>query len=65
MAVAAGLSEIDIAHRHLVAYANVVLPHSDPFDLLIVAQARADGLTLVTSDRKILQAVPDAVNATT
>ncbi|HWO90141.1 MAG TPA: type II toxin-antitoxin system VapC family toxin [Gemmatimonadales bacterium] len=41
---------IDFSHAELVA----TLPnhHSDPFDRMLVAQARAAGLTLVTHDRR-------------
>jgi PIN domain nuclease of toxin-antitoxin system len=51
---ALGLDELPVARRHLVALADVVLPHADPFDTLLVAQAMMDGLTLVTADAKLL-----------
>ncbi len=34
----------------------VELPHRDPFDRVITATARAHGLTLITKDRKIVDA---------
>jgi PIN domain nuclease of toxin-antitoxin system len=40
-----------------IAVASVYLPqpmHKDPSDRILVASARVDGLTLVTSDKKIL-----------
>jgi PIN domain nuclease of toxin-antitoxin system len=49
----ATLLNVDIAH----ALAIVSLPfhHKDPFDRLLVAQARVEGLTLVTGDPAILR----------
>ena len=34
-------------------------PHRDPFDRLLAAQARIEGLTLVTADPKVQALVPD------
>ncbi len=52
----AGLKELSITSDHARAVTNVVLPHKDPFDALLVAQARVEGLTLVTTDEAILRA---------
>ena len=38
---------------HAVASADLPLHHRDPFDRLLVAQARLEGMTLVTSDAQI------------
>lgn len=43
-----GLLDIDL--RHLLAYDQLPLLHRDPFDRLLVAQARVLGLPIVTSD---------------
>jgi PIN domain nuclease of toxin-antitoxin system len=51
--IAAGpLDPLPITHRH--AYAAGALPphHDDPFDRMLIAQARLEGLTLVTRDRR-------------
>ena len=45
-----GYSEIAATGAHAVALANLPLIHKDPFDRLLVAQAIAEGLTLVTGD---------------
>ena len=42
---------IDVSH--VQASANLPLHHRDPFDRMLVAQARLGGLTLVTRDRDI------------
>jgi PIN domain nuclease of toxin-antitoxin system len=44
-----------IAIQHAEATQSLPLHHRDPFDRLLVAQAQAEGLTLVTRDRDILK----------
>lgn len=39
-----------ISTAHAVAVAGLPRHHGDPFDRMLVAQARADGLTLVSAD---------------
>ncbi|MGH3901643.1 MAG: type II toxin-antitoxin system VapC family toxin [Pseudonocardiaceae bacterium] len=34
-----------------MAVRNLPLHHRDPFDRLLIAQARCEGLTIVTADR--------------
>lgn len=41
---------LDISMRHVRALATLPLHHRDPFDRMLVAQARTDGLTLMTVD---------------
>lgn len=41
---------LDVSLRHVRALAALPLHHRDPFDRMLVAQAQADGLTLVTVD---------------
>ena len=41
---------LDVSMRHVRALATLPLHHRDPFDRMLVAQALADGLTLVTVD---------------
>ncbi len=59
-----GLLDLDIEYRHIAALAEVRLPHRDPWDSMLVAQARADSLYLLTADRKILDAFDRAIDAT-
>jgi PIN domain nuclease of toxin-antitoxin system len=51
--VAAGFMELPVHFRH--TREAVVLPphHHDPFDRILVAQARCEGLTVMTHDDKI------------
>lgn len=49
---------------HLQRYMSIELPHKDPFDLLLVAQAETEKLTFVTADDRVLKSAYDIQNAT-
>lgn len=51
--VRSGLQILGLAPDHGLAVAGLPLHHRDPFDRLLVAQARAEGLSLVTADARI------------
>jgi PIN domain nuclease of toxin-antitoxin system len=51
-----GSEIIPITVAHIQAFPDIVLPHKDPFDTLLVAQAVQEDLVLVTSDTDILSA---------
>lgn len=59
-----GLRDLPVTRRHALASGHTVLPHRDPFDAILVAQATAERLTLLTADEKLLSALPGAVDAT-
>jgi PIN domain nuclease of toxin-antitoxin system len=46
-----GFERLPITFAHVERTATLPLHHRDPFDRLLVAQAQAEGLTLVTHDR--------------
>ena len=46
---------LDIELAHLEATLQLPLLHCDPFDRLLVAQARLGGLTLVTRDSNVIR----------
>lgn len=50
-----GLATLDVSLSHVIALAALPLhaDHRDPFDRMLVAQARAEGFGLVTRDRKL------------
>ncbi|WP_293809125.1 type II toxin-antitoxin system VapC family toxin [uncultured Bosea sp.] len=52
---ASGLTFIEIALDDAVAAAALPPIHRDPFDRMLVAQARNRGLTLVTRDARLLE----------
>ncbi len=44
---------LDITTEHALAVETLPLHHQDPFDRMLVAQARLEKLTLVTGDPKV------------
>lgn len=50
---AAGFRVLDAQAAHIFAVEELPMVHADPFDRLIVAQARAEGLILLTSDATV------------
>lgn len=48
-----GMRELAITSRYASALKGLPAIHSDPFDRMLVAQAMADNLTLVTADRRL------------
>ena len=47
------LSILPIAPRHLKIVETLPLIHRDPFDRLLVATAKAEGMTILTADENI------------
>ena len=48
--VKSGFSELPVTSAHALDVRHLPLIHRDPFDRLLVAQARHEGFTLVTRD---------------
>jgi PIN domain nuclease of toxin-antitoxin system len=46
-----GLRPLPVTHLHAVAVYDLPLHHQDPFDRLIIAQAMAEEMTVLTEDR--------------
>lgn len=53
-----GFVELPITEEHVVAVSKLPHHHRDPFDRLLVAQAETEGLTLMTTDKKLAQYGP-------
>lgn len=49
----AGFEELSISHRHADLAGALPPHHRDPFDRMIVAQARCEGMTIVSHDERI------------
>ena len=47
-----GLTHLPLTFRHAETLDSLPPHHADPFDRMLIAQAIAEGLTLVTHDRK-------------
>lgn len=44
---------LPIRASHITALAAFLMVHKDPFDRMLIAQAKAEGLGLVTRDRRL------------
>ncbi len=51
----AGFKRLEITHEHALAVANLPQIHKDPFDRLLIAQANAENLTLLSADKIFAQ----------
>jgi PIN domain nuclease of toxin-antitoxin system len=47
------IEPLSVEHHHAQAVADLPMHHGDPFDRLLIAQARIEGLVLVTADPKL------------
>jgi PIN domain nuclease of toxin-antitoxin system len=48
-----GFEQLDITFAHAREAGRLPLLHGDPFDRMLIAQARLEGLTLATADERI------------
>ena len=51
----AGWRELPVEAHHVLAVGQLPPLHRDPFDRLLLAQAQADGLLLITVDQQLAQ----------
>jgi PIN domain nuclease of toxin-antitoxin system len=51
----AGFRILDVTIRHAAAVSDVELPHSDPFDRLLLAQCEVETLRLLTADKGLAE----------
>lgn len=56
--VAAGYQELPILSEHAIAAGELPRLHGDPFDRMLVAQSKVEGLALATSDRRLADYLP-------
>ena len=54
LALKMGLVELPVRSRHGVDISNLPEIHSDPFDRMLITQARSDGLLLISHDDKVV-----------
>ena len=58
---AQSFEELSVNHSHAHAVAELPLHHRDPFDRMLIAQARVEGLTLVTHDEVVKRYEVEAI----
>ena len=61
--VRSGLRILGLDPDHGLAVADLPMHHRDPFDRLLIAQARAEGLTLVTADARLARYDVELIDA--
>ena len=59
--LAAELREFTVTAEHAIAVRDLPPLHGDPFDRMLIAQARVEGATLLTVDATMLRYGPPAV----
>jgi len=47
-----GYSHLPLRYAHGAAMRSLPMHHQDPFDRMLIAQARLEGLTIISHDRK-------------
>jgi PIN domain nuclease of toxin-antitoxin system len=53
-----GYTELDITSRHALLVASLPAVHKDPFDRILIAQAKAEDAALLTSDKTLSRYSP-------
>ena len=48
-----GYRELSVTCEHTIAVNDLPILHKDPFDRILIAQARVEGLTLLTVDKVV------------
>ena len=48
-----GYRELSVTSEHTIALNDLPALHKDPFDRILVAQARVEGLVLLTADKAV------------
>lgn len=51
LAESCGFEDMPVTARHAAAVADLPFHHADPFDRILIAQAKLERLTLVSADR--------------
>ena len=54
IAIKMGFIELPVRSRHGVDIAKLPVIHNDPFDRMLVTQARSDGICLISHDDKVI-----------
>jgi PIN domain nuclease of toxin-antitoxin system len=50
-----GYVELPVTSHHALAVSDLPLLHKDPFDRILIAQARTEGVALLSSDKLVAQ----------
>jgi PIN domain nuclease of toxin-antitoxin system len=61
--IQSGLRILPLSPDHGLAVADLPMHHRDPFDRLLIAQARGEGLAIMTADRRLVDYDVEVVDA--
>ena len=53
--LANGYAELNITGDHALAVQHLPPVHRDPFDRILIAQARVEGMSLLTKDKRMIE----------
>lgn len=53
-----GFSELPIKSEHVTAVVQLPHIHRDPFDRMLIAQARSEGMRFLTADKELIDYGP-------
>ena len=53
-----GYTELTVTSHHALLVADLPPVHKDPFDRILIAQAKAEGISLISSDKIFSQYLP-------
>lgn len=53
MLIVHGYTELPVTSEHVLRIEQLPVLHKDPFDRMLIAQARTEGMSLVTADRAV------------
>lgn len=59
-----GIAALPISHAHALEVSNLPLHHRDPFDRLLIAQSRIEGIPVMTGDGAFLDYEVEVVPVT-
>ena len=59
-----GLKLLPLEAEHGLGVATLPMHHRDPFDRLLISQARSEGLTIVTADQRFNDYDVEVIDAT-
>ena len=59
----AGIELLDLKEEHIKQMGNIRLSHKDPFDELLVAQAKSESILLLTADSQLIDSMYQTIDA--
>lgn len=58
-----GIELLDLKEEHIKEIGNIKLSHKDPFDELLIAQAKSESMPLLTADSQLIDSMYQTIDA--